>query len=192
MCLPALQKLIVSHNAIQRIQDHKKVLCSNTLNKYLLTLHVGDTPVPDTIDTMATISRSDLLDYKLNPFPKKLLHWSQLTPSLPPFFPHQVLEHVTELNLAHNRLHSLEGLHAFVAMTTLNLSYNLVSSRADLDRLTHLRRLARLTMTGEFTTSGGWVRRAKNKALGLAGQAEILIGHLYNLIQSWSNFGWPL
>ena len=30
--------------------------------------------------------------------------------------------------------------------------------------------------------------RAKNKALGLAGQAEILIGHLYNLIQSWSNF----
>ena len=26
--------------------------------------------------------------------------------------------------------------------------------------------------------------RAKNKALGLAGQAEILIGHLYNLIQS--------
>ena len=30
--------------------------------------------------------------------------------------------------------------------------------------------------------------RAKNKALGLAGQAEILIGHPYNLIQSWSNF----
>ena len=30
------------------------------------------------------------------------------------------------------------------------------------------------------------VFRAKNKALGLAGQAEILIGHLYNLIQSWS------
>ena len=28
--------------------------------------------------------------------------------------------------------------------------------------------------------------RAKNKAL--AGQAEILIGHLYNLIQSWSHF----
>ena len=31
-------------------------------------------------------------------------------------------------------------------------------------------------------------RRAKNKALGLAGHAEILIGHLYSLIQSWSNF----
>ena len=30
--------------------------------------------------------------------------------------------------------------------------------------------------------------RAKNKASGLGGQAEILIGHLYNLIQSWSNF----
>ena len=30
--------------------------------------------------------------------------------------------------------------------------------------------------------------RAKIKALGLAGQAEILIGHLHNLIQSWSNF----
>ena len=29
---------------------------------------------------------------------------------------------------------------------------------------------------------------AKNKVLGLAGQAEILIGYLYNLIQSWSNF----
>ena len=28
----------------------------------------------------------------------------------------------------------------------------------------------------------------QNKALGLAGQAEVLIGHLYNLIQSWSNF----
>ena len=30
--------------------------------------------------------------------------------------------------------------------------------------------------------------RAINKVLGLAGQAEILIGHLYNLIQSWSHF----
>ena len=30
--------------------------------------------------------------------------------------------------------------------------------------------------------------RAKNKALGLAGQAEIMIGHLYNLIQSWTKF----
>ena len=29
--------------------------------------------------------------------------------------------------------------------------------------------------------------RANNKALGLAGQDEILIGHLYDLIQSWSN-----
>ena len=30
--------------------------------------------------------------------------------------------------------------------------------------------------------------RAKNKVWGLAGQAEILIGHLYNLMQTWSNF----
>ena len=34
--------------------------------------------------------------------------------------------------------------------------------------------------------------RVKNKALGLAGQNEILIGHLYNFIQIRSNFGWPL
>ena len=30
--------------------------------------------------------------------------------------------------------------------------------------------------------------RAENRDLSLAGQAEILIGHQYNLIQSWSNF----
>ena len=35
--------------------------------------------------------------------------------------------------------------------------------------------------------------RAKNNPFGLAGRAEILIGHLYNLIQSWSNFfGGPI
>ena len=34
----------------------------------------------------------------------------------------------------------------------------------------------------------GLPNRAKNKALGLAGQAEILIGYLYNLIQSRSTF----
>ena len=34
--------------------------------------------------------------------------------------------------------------------------------------------------------------RVKNKALGLAGHNEILIGHLYSLIQMRTNFGWPL
>ena len=34
--------------------------------------------------------------------------------------------------------------------------------------------------------------RGKNKAVGLADQNEILIGHLYNLIQIRSNFGWAM
>ena len=47
--------------------------------------------------------------------------------------------------------------------------------------------LPRVHMQTTFTDPDGWLvpkPELKNKALGLAGQAEILIGHLYNLIQS--------
>ena len=63
--------------------------------------------------------------------------------------PSQVLEKVTYLNLSHNRLHSLEGIHAFVAVETINLVYNLLASCRDLDRLSQLRRLNTLSLAGE-------------------------------------------
>ena len=60
----------------------------------------------------------------------------------------QVLEGVVWLNLAHNRLHSLDGITAFVAVAMLDLSYNLVSTRKDLVRLTGLCQLHCLQLEG--------------------------------------------
>ena len=60
----------------------------------------------------------------------------------------QVLERVSYLDLSHNRLHSLNGIHSFVVVETLNLGYNLLASRGDLDRLVQLRRLSTLSLTG--------------------------------------------
>ena len=60
----------------------------------------------------------------------------------------QVLERITKLNLSHNRLQSLQGVQAFVGVVTLQVSYNLLASRADLDLLVELRRLNNLTLAG--------------------------------------------
>ena len=61
----------------------------------------------------------------------------------------QVLERITKLNLSHNRLQSLDGIKAFVGVATLQLSYNLLSSRSDLYQLVDLRSLTSLTLAGE-------------------------------------------
>ena len=71
--------------------------------------------------------------------------WSKPLP-LPPHA--QVLETVTSLNLSHNRLHSLDGLSAFVSVTALNLNYNLVGSKKDLHRMMKLRQLNTLCLQG--------------------------------------------
>ena len=64
------------------------------------------------------------------------------------FNPWQVLENVSSLNLSHNRLHSLDGITSFVSITSLNLNYNLVATRKDLNRLMQLRRLSTLCLQG--------------------------------------------
>ena len=61
----------------------------------------------------------------------------------------QVLETVTSLNLSHNQLHSLDGITAFVSMTALNLNYNLVGSKKDLNRIMKLRHLKTVCLQGE-------------------------------------------
>ena len=61
----------------------------------------------------------------------------------------QVLERITKLNLSHNRLQSLDNVRAFVGVATLQVSYNLLASRSDLDRLVELRKLTNLTLAGE-------------------------------------------
>ncbi len=60
----------------------------------------------------------------------------------------KVLERITCLNLSHNRLATLNWLHAFVGLGVLNMSYNLLSQRLDLDKLTQLRLLNTLTLRG--------------------------------------------
>ena len=60
----------------------------------------------------------------------------------------QVLERITKLNLSHNRLQSLEGLGGFMGVASLQLSYNLLSSRADLDRLADMRAVTSLSLAG--------------------------------------------
>ena len=60
----------------------------------------------------------------------------------------KVLERITFLNLSHNRLQTLGWVNAFVGVGVLNMSYNLVSQRMDLDKLTQLRMLNTLTLTG--------------------------------------------
>ena len=67
----------------------------------------------------------------------------------------QVLERITKLNLSHNRLQSVDFVQAFVGVTTLQVSYNLLSSRSDLDRLVELRKLTNLTLAGERERGGG-------------------------------------
>ena len=69
--------------------------------------------------------------------------------------PYQVVEGVKDLNLSHNRLHSLDGIHAFVAVETLNLRYNLVASRKDLDRLAQRGGWKTRRVTGEGGREGG-------------------------------------
>lgn len=71
-------------------------------------------------------------------------------PSLPrPSLPcPQVLERITHLSLAHNRLRSLDGITAFVGTCVLNLAFNVISSSDDLSKLVLLRRLDVLSMAG--------------------------------------------
>ena len=61
----------------------------------------------------------------------------------------QVLERITKLNLSHNRLQSANCVRAFVGVATLQVSYNLLASRSDLDQLVELRKLTNLTLAGE-------------------------------------------
>ena len=61
----------------------------------------------------------------------------------------QVLETVTSLNLSHNRLHSLDGITAFVSLTALNLNYNIVGSQKNLNRIMKLRHLKTLHLQGD-------------------------------------------
>ncbi len=68
--------------------------------------------------------------------------------------PLQVLERITHLSLSHNRLNSLDGIHAFAGVCVLNLSFNALAFSADLSKLSRLRRLNMLSMAGE-----GWVGR---------------------------------
>ena len=74
---------------------------------------------------------------------------------LPSFL--QVLERLIFLNLSHNRLSTLQGLLAFLDLSSLNLSYNLVAAYSDLELLTQLQRLDTLSFVGKnailFTTS---------------------------------------
>ena len=67
----------------------------------------------------------------------------------------QVLETVTSLNLSHNRLHSLDGIASFVSMASLNLNYNLIGTKKNLNRLVQLRRLKALRIEGKME-AGGW------------------------------------
>ena len=67
----------------------------------------------------------------------------------PNLSPNQVLETVTSLNLSHNRLCSLDGLTAFVSVASLNLNYNLVGSKKDLNRIMKLRNLKTLCLQGK-------------------------------------------
>lgn len=60
----------------------------------------------------------------------------------------KVLERITNLNLSHNRLSVLSWLHSFVGLGVLNMAYNLLSQRLDLDKLTQLRMLNTLTVAG--------------------------------------------
>ena len=64
-----------------------------------------------------------------------------------------MLEKITKLNLSHNRLPNLESIRAFVGVATLQLSYNLLASRSDLDRLVELRKLTNLSLAGESSNS---------------------------------------
>ena len=66
---------------------------------------------------------------------------------LPSFL--QVLERLIFLNLSHNRLSTLQGLLAFLALSSLNLSYNLVAAYSDLELLTQLQRLDTLSFVGK-------------------------------------------
>ena len=61
----------------------------------------------------------------------------------------QLLERLVFLNLSHNSLSTLQGLHAFVALSSLNLSYNLVAAYSDLKLLTELQRLDTLSLMGK-------------------------------------------
>ncbi len=67
----------------------------------------------------------------------------------------KVLERITYLNLSHNRLSVLNWLHAFVGLSVLNVAYNILSQRLDLDKLTQLRKLNTLTLAG-------WSRNKSN------------------------------
>eukprot|EP00731_Ephydatia_muelleri_P006146 Em0003g394a len=69
-----------------------------------------------------------------------------------------MLERVKQLDVSYNRLKSLEGMEAFVSVSTLNVSFNLLSLKADISRLAELNDLKSLVLAGNPITTSSSLR----------------------------------